>query len=219
MYARLSAQQHRRFVKTHTPLDGIPLDARATYIVVARDPLDLAVSLYFQGDNLDRERMRELTGAPVPTSRPPLREWLLAWIDHEADPRAEMDSLPGVMWHLADAWARRADANVVVVHYDDLSADLEGEMRRLAARLGITVADATWPQLVAAARFDRMRARAEMLAPDPGVIIKQRDRFFLRGSSGAGRELLSEPELDRYHERIAQLASREVIEWLHGRTT
>jgi aryl sulfotransferase len=26
LYARLAAQQHRRFIKTHTPLDGIPLD-------------------------------------------------------------------------------------------------------------------------------------------------------------------------------------------------
>src|SRR5690242_13705510 len=54
---RLEAQRHRRFIKTHTPLDGVPLDPRATYIVVARHPLDMAVSLYHQGDNLDRERM------------------------------------------------------------------------------------------------------------------------------------------------------------------
>lgn len=42
--ARIEAQQHRRFVKTHTPLDGVPLDPRATYIVVGRHPLDTAVS-------------------------------------------------------------------------------------------------------------------------------------------------------------------------------
>lgn len=51
--ARLERQQHRRFIKTHTPLDGIPLDPRATYLVVARHPLDMAVSLLHQGDNLD----------------------------------------------------------------------------------------------------------------------------------------------------------------------
>ena len=28
VYARLAAQQHRRIIKTHTPLDGIPLDPR-----------------------------------------------------------------------------------------------------------------------------------------------------------------------------------------------
>ena len=40
--AQLEAQQHRRFIKTHTPLDGIPIDSRATYIVVGRHPLDMA---------------------------------------------------------------------------------------------------------------------------------------------------------------------------------
>ena len=38
--ARLRAQRHRRFIKTHTPLDGLPLDRRVTYVVVARQPLD-----------------------------------------------------------------------------------------------------------------------------------------------------------------------------------
>jgi hypothetical protein len=36
--ARLDAQQHRRCIKSHTPLDGLPIDERATYIVVAREP-------------------------------------------------------------------------------------------------------------------------------------------------------------------------------------
>ena len=46
---RLEAQPHRRFVKTHTPLDGVVIDGRATYIVVARDPRDMYISLYHQG--------------------------------------------------------------------------------------------------------------------------------------------------------------------------
>jgi acyl-CoA synthetase len=217
-FARLSAQQHRRFVKTHTPLDGIPLDPRATYIVVARHPLDLAVSLYFQGDNLDRALMRELTGAPEPAPRPPLREWLLAWIDNEADPRAEMDSLPGVLSHLTDAWARRGDTNVVLVHYDDLAADLGGEMRRLARELEIEVPTTAWPGLVEAAGFEHMRARAEDLAPDPVGVLEDRARFFRRGSSGAGRELLSDAEHARYLERTQHLAPPDLLAWLH-RTT
>jgi hypothetical protein len=76
LLARLAAQDHRRFLKTHTSLDGVVIDPRATYIVVGRHPLDMAVSLYHQGANLDRERMRELTGAPTQSEpsapRPPL---------------------------------------------------------------------------------------------------------------------------------------------------
>ena len=44
LFARLAAQEHRRIIKTHTPLDGIVLSPLATYIVVAHDPLDAAVS-------------------------------------------------------------------------------------------------------------------------------------------------------------------------------
>ena len=39
--ASLDAQDHRRLIKTHTPLDGIVLDPRATYLVVARHPLEV----------------------------------------------------------------------------------------------------------------------------------------------------------------------------------
>ena len=219
VYARLSAQEHRRFVKTHTPLDGLPLDARATYIVVARHPLDMAVSLYHQGDNLDRERIRRLTGAPGPSGpaspRPPLREWLLGWIDRDVAPQEQLDSLPGVMWHLSDAWARRNEESTVLVHYDDLCADLEGQMRRLATLLGVTVPDETWPDLVEAATFEHMRARAGRLAPDPSRILKDSAAFFRRGASGSGLDLLTTDEVDRYRARTAEMAPAELLAWLH----
>src|SRR3954468_24822699 len=38
VFADLAAQNHRRFIKTHTPLDGIPKDPTVTYICVGRDP-------------------------------------------------------------------------------------------------------------------------------------------------------------------------------------
>src|SRR4030095_3804728 len=101
--ARLEAQQHRRFIKTHTPLDGIPLDPRATYVVVARHPLDMAVSLFHQGANLDRERMAELTGNPAPAAvaeRPPIAAALRRWIDRDPDPADGLRSPPRALWHL-----------------------------------------------------------------------------------------------------------------------
>ena len=60
--AALERQDHRRFLKTHTPLDGIPIDDEVTYITVARHPLDMGVSLFHHGNNIDRERLRTLTG-------------------------------------------------------------------------------------------------------------------------------------------------------------
>ena len=54
--ADLAAQSHRRFVKTHTPLDGLPWDDRVTYVHVARDPRDAALSWDNHMANMDLER-------------------------------------------------------------------------------------------------------------------------------------------------------------------
>jgi hypothetical protein len=221
VFARLAAQGHRRIIKTHTPLDGVPLDPRATYFVVARHPLDLAVSLYHQGDNLNRARLRELTGQPEPDSpeppaaRRPARDWLLRWIAREAEPADELDSLPGVLWHLSDAWQRRDQTNVVLVHYDDLLAGLGGEMHRIADRLGIAVPDKVWPRLVEAATFDRMRSNPGHYVPDPSGVLKDQSAFFRRGTSGAGRELLTAEELAGYHARTRRMAPPDLLAWLH----
>jgi hypothetical protein len=219
VFAELAAQRHRRFIKSHTPLDGIPLDDRATYLVAARHPLDMAVSLYHQGSNLDRERIRRLTGQPEPDGPPPprrpLRDWLLSWIDRDSDPREEMDSLPGVMWHLSDAWRRRREPNVVLVHYDDLSDDLDGQMRRLATLLKITVPEDVWPRLVAAATFEHMRARADQLVPNTLGVLKDSRAFFRRGRSGSAGELLDDRELAHYRARATELAPPDLLAWLH----
>jgi hypothetical protein len=37
MFERLAAQTHRRFIKTHLPVDGVPIFDEVQYIRVARD--------------------------------------------------------------------------------------------------------------------------------------------------------------------------------------
>jgi hypothetical protein len=215
--ADLEAQPHRRIVKTHTPLDGVPADSRATYLVVGRHPLDLAVSLYHQSDNIDRARLAELTGVPARSrrERPSLHDWLVSWTRAETSPREQMDSLVGVLHHVTDAWERRRHQDVVLVHYADLLADLEGEMRRIAARLRVEVPDAAWPDLVRAATFEAMRSRSDDLVPDAMGVLKDRSRFFRSGTSGTGRAVLSAGELRDYEARVAGLAPPEVVAWLH----
>lgn len=215
--ADLEAQPHRRIVKTHTPLDGVPADPRATYVVVARHPLDLAVSLYHQSDNIDRDRLAELTGVPARHrgERPSLHDWLVSWTRTETTPREQMDSLVGVLHHVTDAWERQERQDVVLVHYADLLADLEGEMRRIAGRLGVEVPEPAWPELVEAATFESMRARSDDLVPDAMGVLKDRSRFFRSGTSGAGRAVLSAEELAAYEQRVSRLAPPEVVAWLH----
>jgi len=115
-----------------------------------------------------------------------------------------------VLHHLTDAWARRDEGNVVLVHYADLLADLDGEMGRLAARLDLA---APSPDLVAAARFDAMRDRADELAPDAGGILRDRQAFFRRGSTA--RADLSADLVTRYDARAVALAPADLLPWLH----
>ncbi len=222
--ARLDAQRHRRVIKTHTPLDGLPLDERATFVVVGRHPLDAAVSLYHQGDNLDRARLAQLTGSAPPSSepggsgeaRPSIDAWLRQWIAWDGPAAERLDSLPGMIHHVADAWARRDRSYVVLVHYDDLSADLPGEMGRLAARLDVDVGADEVRELAGHATFAAMRERATALVPDRLGVLREPSRFFRRGTSGAGQDLLTPAELADYRRRVARLAPQEVVAWLHG---
>jgi aryl sulfotransferase len=228
--ADLEAQEHRRFIKTHTPLDGLPLDEAVTYICVGRDPRDVALSFGHHMANIEpaaflrareaavgvddlAERMPD--GPPVIPDSEVERFW--AWVENPAPPTETIATLRGTLHHLATFWSQRHRANVVLFHYGDLQADLEGQLRRLASRLEIDVPASRWPDLVEAATFDRMRERADDLAPDTAQRIwRSNEGFFHRGTSGQWRALLDGRDLERYHARVRELAGPELADWVHG---
>ena len=226
VFAVLEAQPHRRFVKSHCPLDGIPFDPRVTYITVGRDPRDVALSWDNHMDNLRLDHFIELRaaavglddlaevmpeGPPVRPADPAQRFW--DWM--EAPPFGA-SGLAGTVHHIDTFWQRRDDPNVVLLHYADLQADLDGQMRGLAARLGIAIDEDRWPTLVGAATFDSMRGRATELAPQStSEYWKDNDRFFNRGTCGQWRDLVTAEDLVRYDTIISAMASPELVTWLH----
>ena len=84
-----------------------------------------------------------------------------------------------------------------------------------ARMLGITVPASAWPGQVRAATFEHMQANAEQ-GVGTSRIIKDSTAFFRRGTPGAGSEILTSPELARYHTRAAQLAPPDLLSWLHA---
>src|SRR4051812_29075700 len=58
--AELDAQTHRRFIKTHLALDGIPFFPHLKYIVVARDARDVFMSLWNHYSNYTPEQYQQL---------------------------------------------------------------------------------------------------------------------------------------------------------------
>jgi hypothetical protein len=103
----------------------------------------------------------------------------------------------------------------VCLHYDDLKADLEGQMRALAAHLGIDVDEDRWPRLVQAATFDSMRNSANTTAGAGREHWIDPAAFFNRGTSGQWRDLLDDADLARYATRVRALAPDDLVEWLH----
>ena len=232
LVADLAAQRHRRFIKTHTPLDGLPRADGVSYLCVGRDPRDAAISWDNHARNLNLEAilaMRAATvgsqppgaagGGPPPAapavpdpSAPPSTEldrfW--AWAD---DPDMST-GLAALLHHLTTFWRERHAPDVVLLHYDDLKQDLAGQMRQLAGRLGIEVPEERWPQLVRWATFETMRGNADVLTPEIDI-WQDPVRFFHRGSSGQWRALLDHDDLVRYQARVRQLAESDVVEWVH----
>src|SRR5215207_500890 len=180
--ADLAAQTHRRFIKTHTPLDGLPLHPDVTYLVVGRDPRDVMISWEHHAANMDFERFLEIRAvavgnedlAELPERRVPSEdpvERFQAFVTDET--QISPPSLASVLRHLAIGWQRRHEANIALFHYADLTTDLEGELLRLARVLGIPRSPERARQLAPEASLARMRERAA-------------DDELARGSHGPG---------------------------------
>jgi len=239
--AALEAQEHRRFIKTHTPLDGLPFDERVTYLCVGRDPRDVAVSAYNHRQNMNLptvlaaveatgglEDFPEYRAGRAPSRPDDLTEQFWAWVEAEPGPEREhMVGPPSANWsgslvalldHLGTFWEQRHRGNVVLLHYSDLQDDLERQMRHVASVLGIDVEKGLWPELVTAARFENMKARADELAPEIHVegIWMDTARFFNKGSSGQWRQIMSTAEDQRrYQARVNELGNPELLAWAH----
>lgn len=222
----LAAQPHRRVVKTHTPLDGIPFAPDVTYLAVFRHPLDVALSDKDHADNMNDHvhevrwvavGAKDLDDLPIRPPRPDdPAEHLRTFIDGPltfsgSGPYSLVDATD----QLHHAWTRRHEPNVHLVHYADLVADLDGEMRRIAAAIAVDPGVLPWADLVDAATFDAMRSRASDLAPEAGYRIWHDDAaFFRQGGRRNWAELLTADEVAAFEARTAELLGPDAAAWL-----
>jgi Sulfotransferase domain len=223
--ATYANQAHRRFIKTHTPVDGLPLRDDVTYIVVGRDPRDVSISMERHMVNMDMDRFLELRAhavgsddlAELPPRTPPSgdpRERFRTFV--EVDTLGGPTTLASLLHHLSTAWERRKAPNVALFHYADYQVDLPGEMVRLAAALGMEFAESRIVVLAAEASLERMRARADEIVPSASLGIWRNTTAFLRaGASGQWQERVTEDDIARYEQRVASLVPPDLAAWAH----
>ncbi len=226
VWGSLATQTHRRFIKTHTPLDGLPERPDVTYLVVGRDPRDVAISFEHHDANMDFEHFLERRAAAMgnddlaelpprsPLPEDPLERFRTFVRDDVPGGRLSLASL---LHHLDTGWRRRDDPNVALFHYADLKADLTGELLRLAEILHIPCSPERARALAPEASLTRMRERAGELAP-AGSQGNWKDprAFFRSGGSGEWRARVTEADLAAYEARVAALTTPELAAWAHA---
>ena len=118
--------------------------------------------------------------------------------------------------HLAGWWPLRHEPFVMFVHYNDLSADLSSEMHRIADFLELDIAAEYWPSVVERCRIDSMRSEAASAGLHDLGFVGSADSFFHQGTNGRWRGVLTESQLARYADMVAELPL-DAAEWLeHG---
>lgn len=223
--ATYAAQQHRRFIKTHTPLDGLPTRNDITYVVVGRDPRDVMVSMEHHLANMDLDRVLALRGEavgnddldtlpPRPLASDDPAERFRMFVRAAAGTGAV--SLTSVLHHLDTGWQRRRAPNVAMCHYADYSTDLPGEIVRLAAALDVPMTDNRATVLAAEATLDRMRDRAAEVMPNAGAIWRNDRAFFRSGAFGEWRTRVSDEDLTEYDTTVQTIASPDLSAWAHN---
>jgi aryl sulfotransferase len=198
---RLERQTHRRCIKSHTAADGIPWFPDAKYIVVGRDARDAFMSWVNHMNAMRRDVFEFM---------PPKQD------AHEILPGWLADA--GLFQHIATFWEKKAEPNLLFVHYSDLKADLEGEMRRIADFLDIAVPSEKWPAVVARCTFASMKARPDEIGDFDAMFEGGADTFLYKGTNDRWRDVLTDDELAAFDQRAAEVLPEEARRWLeHGR--
>ena len=211
LFACLQAQTHRRYIKTHTPLDGIIYDPRCTYVAVYRHPLDVVFSGQNHMKNMKSGGLDHLILDDVNAG-------VSDWIDRPFSCKADIgDSLESLVAHFKSLHDWRHLPNIHLFHYQDMKRDLVGAATRLSAILGYDY-DARFIAAVAqAATFSNMKKNAEKFAPsaDRGI-WKDNAQFFESGTSNKWDGVLSDETLAQYDARMAELLPDEERAWFEG---
>jgi aryl sulfotransferase len=221
--ATIEAQTHRRYLKSHLPFDALPVYDGVRYIHTARDGRDACLSMHNHQLGMKPEIFANIA-ANAPKDRPPPRptpqdprEYFLQWMD---DAEAEGDTgNPNQPYCEFEQtyWDERRRPNLLMVHYADLKADLEGEMGRISDFLGIATPASLLSELAEAARFETMKSQGDVILPQlRNGFDRGADRFLDKGQNGRWKGVLTDADLARYDALARRKLSPSLHAWLHN---
>ena len=214
----LEAQTHRRFLKTHLPVDALVFSPKAKYIYVGRDARDVVWSLFNHHHNFTDEAYEAfnetpgLVGPPLERPTDDIRQYWHEWLDGDGYPFWQF-------WeHIRSWWDIRGLPNVMLVHFDELKADMERRMRDIAEFLEVSVDPSDWARICEYCTFDWMKEHADETAPGGGMMFTGGGKSFIfKGENNRWQSVLSPDESAEYETRAIEQLGAECADWLmHG---
>jgi aryl sulfotransferase len=213
----LAAQTHRRFLKTHLPVDALAYSPQAKYLYLGRDGRDVVWSLHnhhIMANALWYEHLNNTPGRigpPIERPTSDIRGYFLRWLEDDGYP----------FWSFWDNikswWDIRHLPNLMLVHFNELKSDLPGSMRHIAAFLDIPIDETRFKDQVKHCTFDWMKAHASQTAPAGGAFWEGGgDSFIHKGTNGRWHEMLSQADNARYEALARQKLGEDCASWLRG---
>ena len=213
----VEAQTHRRFLKTHLPVDALVFSPKAKYIYIARDGRDVVWSAYNHHRSANDTWYELLNdtpgrvGPPIDKPSDSIRQYFDEWLEKDGYPWHSM-------WdNVRTWWDIRNLPNVHLLHFDELKADMPGEIRRVAEFLDIPVNENKWEDILLHCSFEYMKKNASKSVPMGGVFWEGgAETFIYKGTNGRWRDVLSEEESRNYEQRAIEELGEACAQWLKG---
>jgi aryl sulfotransferase len=211
----VEAQTHRRFLKTHLPVEALVFSPKAKYLYIARDGRDVVWSLYNHHARANEAwygALNDTPGLVGPRIEPPpesIQEYFRTWLAQDGHPFWSF-------WENVRSWWEVRDLpNVVLVHYAALKSDMPAEIRRIADFLSIEVDEERWPAILEHCSFEYMKAHAEKSAPLGGIFWEGGAQTFIhKGTNGRWRDVLTAEESRAYEGLAREKLGPECAHWL-----
>jgi aryl sulfotransferase len=207
-------QTHRRFVKTHLPVDALVFSEKAKYIFIGRDGRDVVWSLYNHHLNANTAWYDALNNTPGRIG--PEIELPCSSISQYFDDWLEKDGFP--FWSLWDNartwWEIHNLPNVHMVHFANLKSDMPGEIRRIAEFIGTPIEESKWENILKHCSFDYMRANATKSVPLGGAFWDGGAQTFIhKGTNGRWLDVLSAKQVLNYEQRAESELGPDCAHW------
>lgn len=211
----VEAQTHRRFLKTHLPVDALVFSDKAKYIYIARDGRDVMWSMHNHHSTANAgwyEALNETPGLVGPPIEPPpesVVEYFNEWVEKDGYPFWSF-------WeNIRTWWAIKDLPNVYMLHFANLKKDMPAEIRKIAAFLDIPIDESKWDAIVEHCSFDYMKAHATKSVPLGGAFWDGgAETFIHKGVNGRWRDMLSADDSEKYEKRAQEELGEACSRWL-----